>query len=304
MEQSRGALLYALCKYQPLALYPVHPSTSSDYRKAMDPSGRKDDPGDADLLLDLLTLHRGRLRALEPDTEATRKLQALVEKRRQLVEERTAQTNRITHQLKLYFPQVLEWFDDLSAPIVAAFLERWPTLPRLLQEAPAAVRAFFHQQGSRSPTRIQNRLQQMQQAQLLITDPAVIEPSVLLVNTLLALVAALNHGIRQLEKAIEEVVAVHPDYSIFASFPGAGPALAPRLVAAFGRRRERYQSASKCNRSAASRRSCRPVGASAGSIFGGPVPNFCGRPCHEYAALSVPHSPWAKAFYEKQKGKR
>src|SRR5262249_17993595 len=24
---------------------------------------------------------------------------------------------------------------------------------------------------------------------------------------------------------------------------------------------------------------------------------------HEYAALSVPHSPWAKAFYEKQKGK-
>ena len=142
-----------------------------------------------------------------------------------------------------------------------------------------------------------------EQAQLLITDPAVIEPSVLLVNTLLALVAALNHGIRQLEKAIEEVVAVHPDYSIFASFPGAGPALAPRLVTAFGSR-ERYQSASKCNRSAASRRSCRPVGASAGSIFGGPVPNFCGRPCHEYAALSVPHSPWAKAFYEKQKGKR
>ncbi|HYK58629.1 MAG TPA: transposase, partial [Bryobacteraceae bacterium] len=82
VEQSRGALLYALCKYQHLVLYPVHPSTSSDYRKAMYPSGRKDDPGDADLLLDLLTLDRGRRRALEPDTEATRKLQALVEKRR------------------------------------------------------------------------------------------------------------------------------------------------------------------------------------------------------------------------------
>jgi hypothetical protein len=135
VEQSRGALLYALCKYQHLVLYPVHPSTSSDYRKAMYPSGRKDDPGDADLLLDLLTLDRGRRRALEPDTEATRKLQALVEKRRQLVDERTAQSNRITHPLKLYFPQVLEWFDDLSAPIVAAFLERWPTLPRLQRSA-------------------------------------------------------------------------------------------------------------------------------------------------------------------------
>lgn len=166
------------------------------------------------------------------------------------------------------------------------------------------LRAFFHQQGSRSPTRIQNRLQQMQQAQLLITDPAVIEPSVLLVNTLLALVAALNHGIRQLEKAIEEVVAVHPDYSIFASFPGAGPALAPRLVAAFGSRRERYQSAQQMQ----SFRGIAPVMQASGRQrwihFRWACPQFLRQTFHEYAALSVPHSPWAKAFYEKQKGKR
>ena len=32
-------------------------------------------------------------------------------------------------------------------------------------------------------------------------------------------------------------------------------------------------------------------------------PQFLRQTFHEYAALSVPHSPWAKAFYEKQKGK-
>src|SRR5215467_12404581 len=165
------------------------------------------------------------------------------------------------------------------------------------------LRAFFHQQGSRSRTRIQNRLQQMQQAQLLITDPAVIEPSVLLVNTLLALVAALNHGIRQLEKAIEEVVAVHPDYSIFASFPGAGPALAPRLVAAFGSRRERYQSTQQMQSFSGIAPVMQPVGASAGSIFGGPVPNFCGRPfmstrhCLSHTALGP------KRFMKSKKAK-
>jgi hypothetical protein len=35
LEQARGALLYALSKYQHLVLYPIHPSTSHDYRKAM-----------------------------------------------------------------------------------------------------------------------------------------------------------------------------------------------------------------------------------------------------------------------------
>lgn len=98
VEQSRGALVHALRKYGHLVLSAVHPSTSADYRKAIYPSGSKTDPGDADILLDLLILHRDRLRVLEPDTEQTRKLQVLVENRRQLVDARTAQTNRIIDQ--------------------------------------------------------------------------------------------------------------------------------------------------------------------------------------------------------------
>src|SRR5262249_24595859 len=99
------------------------------YRKAMFPSGGKDDPVDADLLLDLLTRHSDRLRRLQLDSEQTRKLQLLTENRRQLVEEQTAQTNRLTNLLKQYFPQVLNWFDELGSAIAVAFLERWPTLP-------------------------------------------------------------------------------------------------------------------------------------------------------------------------------
>jgi len=143
----------------------------------------------------------------------------------------------------------------------------------------------------------------MQQAQLLITDPAVIEPSVLLVNTLLALVAALNHGIRQLEKAIEEVVAVHPDYSIFASFPGAGPALAPRLVAAFGSRRERYHSAQQMQSFSGIAPVMQASGRQRWIHFRWACPQFLRQTFHDYAALSVPHSPWAKAFMKSKKAK-
>ena len=77
---------------------------------ALYPSGAKDDPRDAELLLDLLLKHRDKLRRLAPDSEATRRVQNLVEERRSLVNQKTAQSNRLTNHLKIYFPQMLSWF--------------------------------------------------------------------------------------------------------------------------------------------------------------------------------------------------
>jgi len=176
LEQARGALVYALSAYGHLVLYPIHPTTSSRYREAIFPSGSKDDPKDAGAALDLLVRHRDRLRRYQPDTPQTRKLQVLVQKRRQLVDERTAQTNRITDLLKLYFPQVLDWFDEIGSPLVEAFLERWPTLEQVQKEAPAELREFFQRHQCRSPQRIQERLDAIREARPLIRDIAVIDP--------------------------------------------------------------------------------------------------------------------------------
>ena len=128
VEQSRGALVFMLSKYEPLHLFPVPPTMSASMRKALYPSGSKDDPRDADLLLDLLLLHRDKLRRLSPDTEATRRIQNLVEERRKLVDEKTAQTNRLTGDLKIHFPQLLDWFERLDTELVCTLLERWPPL--------------------------------------------------------------------------------------------------------------------------------------------------------------------------------
>jgi len=88
-------------------LYPVPSTMSASMREALYPSGAKDDPRDADVLLELLVLHRDKLRRLTPDNAATRRVQNLVEERRKLVEEKTAQLNRLTGYLKVYFPQML-----------------------------------------------------------------------------------------------------------------------------------------------------------------------------------------------------
>ena len=88
VEQSLGALVIMLSKYELLHLFPVAPQMVSSMRQALYPSGAKDDPRDADLLLDLLLQHRNTLRRLLPDSEATRRVQHLVEERRKLVDEK------------------------------------------------------------------------------------------------------------------------------------------------------------------------------------------------------------------------
>src|SRR2546429_1837298 len=95
LEQSRGGLIYTLSKHPQLVLYPVHPKTSANYRAAFHPSGAKNDPLDADLLLDLLEHHRDRLRPLRPDIASVRLIQLLAEQRRKMVAEKTRCSQRL-----------------------------------------------------------------------------------------------------------------------------------------------------------------------------------------------------------------
>lgn len=142
LEQSRGALIFMLGKYEHLILYPIHPNTLDHYRKSVYPSGAKSDPADATLILEFLCKHSERLRPFHPDTEETRTLQLLVEARREAVDDKTRYLNRLTAQLKMFFPQMLYWFSTIDTVVVGRLLKKWPTL-EILQAAPAAEVADF-----------------------------------------------------------------------------------------------------------------------------------------------------------------
>ena len=118
--------------------------------------------------------HRDRLRRLNPDTAQTRLVQHLVEGRRKLVNEKTRQSNRLTAQLKLYFPQVLTWFDRIDSPLVGEMLKRWPTLETLQKVRPATLRSFFTQHNCRSQELIERRLVEIHQAVPAVRDEALI----------------------------------------------------------------------------------------------------------------------------------
>jgi transposase len=303
VEQVKGALVFMLSKYEPLHLFPVPSAMAANLREALYPSGAKDDPRDADLLLELLLQHRDKLRRLSPDSEATRRIQNLVEERRNLVDEKTAQTNRLTNHLKIYFPQMLDWFERLDTELVCALLERWPTLQELQKVPSARLGAFFRKHRCRDQELIDRRLVGIRQTIPAIRDGAVIEAKSAVVKVSAQLIRSLVRGIADLDRRIEEAATAHPDFFIFDSLPGAGAALAPRLLAAFGSRRERYGSA----REVQSYSGIAPVTVRSGKKkwvhFRWACPKFLRQSFHEWAGHSIAHSVWARSYYQQQRSR-
>ena len=301
LEQARGALIYQLAKYDRLVLYPVHPTTLSSFRQAFCPSGSKADPSDTDLLLEMLLHHRHRLRGLNPDTSETRLLRMLTELRRRLVDERTRQSNRLTAWLKLYFPQPLDWIDNIDSPLGCDLLERWPTLQLLQQADTQTIELFFRKHNSRSETRIQDRLAAIRAAIPAVQDTALLQAGAASTTSLVALLKTLNGAIANLDQQIAEQFSRHPEADLFAQLPGAGAVLVPRLIVAFGTQRDRYQSAAELAAYSGIAPVTRQSGQSKSVHFRFVCPKFLRQTFHEFAAHSVAKSDWARQYYQQQR---
>jgi hypothetical protein len=130
------------------------------------------------------------------------------------------------------------------------------------------------------------------------------EACVLITRSLVAMLATLRVQIAMFDRRIAELVAAHPDGALFGSLPGAGAALVPRLIVAFGTQRERYQSAyeMQCYSGIA------PVTEASGESQWVHVrfacPKFLRQTFHEFAACSIPQSEWARAYYEHQRNEK
>ncbi|HEV2829861.1 MAG TPA: IS110 family transposase, partial [Pyrinomonadaceae bacterium] len=303
LEQSRGPLIYALLQYDFLVLYPINPATLAKYRQAFSTALGKDDPTDADYLLDLLAQHRERLRVWRPDDEKTRTLRLLVEQRRRLINDRTRVSNRLTALLKGYFPQVLDWFDDIRTLIVCDFLQRWPSLALLQRARPATLTKFWRSHHSTSNATNQRRLAEIKTAVPLTTDAAVLNASLLQLKVLGAQMKTLIAAIAEYDRHIEALCRTHDDYELFASLPGAGPVYAARLTAALGSDRSRWTTADELLRFSGIAPVIERSGKQHWTRWRYFCPKFFRQSFHEYAAESIQHSFWARAYYLMQRAK-
>lgn len=303
LEQSRGPLIFALLKYDFLVLYPINPSTLARYREAFSPSRAKDDPRDAEYAVELLMHHRERLKRWQPDSEQTRTLQYLVEHRRRVVGDRTRISNRLTALLKLYYPQVLEWFPDIRTTLVCDFLLQWPTLEAAKKARRATLEKFMREHNSVRKENTTKRLSSIKEAVPLTTDRAVISSSVLMVKTLAQQMKTALSVLKEFDRQIEELCSTHEDYPLFAALPGSGTVYSSRLLAAFGTNRERFESASEMARLSGIAPVIERSGQSTWIRWRYFCPKFLRQSFVEYAGESIKHSFWARAYYAGQRAK-
>src|SRR5713226_8955704 len=239
IEQRKGAVIHALMMYEFFVLYPVNPKALARYRQTFRTSGAKDDPADAELLLDLLRKHRDQLRPWLPDTVEARTLQSLCEQ----------------------------------------------------------------QHNCRKAGVIDARIRQIASACPLTSDPAIVDPLSLSVQTYATQLRVVIEAVQAFDTRIADVFAHHPDQALFDSFPGAGPVCAPRLAAAFGTDRSRWQSATELQ----SHSGIAPVTERSGKALWIhhrlACPKFVKQTFHEFADQSIRFSQWARAYYDQQRGR-
>jgi len=304
LEQGRGGLLNALMGCEFLVLYIINPKALSSFREAFYGSGATSDPVDAELMRDMVRQNPSRFRAWRPDDVLTRSLRLLTEGRRDLVNESTALTNRLTALLKGYYPQALAWIGALNTAAACDFLEQWPTLQSLQISSRRQILRFY-EKHPRAAIDLDEQLKQFQEARALTRDEAVLESSVLMVQALVSQLRLLLASIAEFDRKIASLFRKHPDRPIFESFPGAGAALAPRLTAAFGTDRDRFQAATEIQELAG----IAPVTEKSGKkIFVHwryACPKFLRQTFQEFADHSRRWCRWAKAHYEllKKRGK-
>ena len=185
-------------------------------------------------------------------------------------------------------------------------MAKWPTLEAFQQAKPSALKKFYYGHNIRSPEVIEKVLSLATTAQALTTDSAIVESGRRLSQLHAQVIQTLNPRIADYDERIRKIFEAHPEAKIFTHLPGAGPALAPRLVAFFGTDRSRFETA----QNAQSFCGIAPVTKSSGrsSVVHCRIacPKFDRQTFHEFARLSIGSCQWARNYvdYYKSKGKK
>lgn len=306
LEQSKGALAYLLMGYGFFTIYFVHPGTVKKLRDAWTPSGAKDDPADAELVMSIVRDNNHKLRAWRPDTPETRQLQLLCGHRRGLVNQRVKLTNMLRSCLKTYYPLACQVAGEkLNEPLALDFLAKWPSFKALKRARAATLRKFYTAHNCRSERAIAQRLESIAEAGDVTNDPVITESYELQMLCLVEQIRLVQKQIKEYDRQIAKLFGEHAEFDLINSFPATGKVFGPRLLAAFGTDRDRFGSADEMLNLSGIAPITRRSGSRTEVYRRQKCPRFLRQSFHEWALATTKHCLWARAYYVqcREKGK-
>jgi transposase len=148
----------------------------------------------------------------------------------------------------------------------------------------------------------EQRLALVQKAIPVTDETAVIESFGLRVQLICRQLQALHRTLGEFDRQLAAAYAAHPDRPIFASLPGAGPVLGPRLLATLGSDRERFaHSAAQVQCYLGTAPVTKKSGGSCRIHRRYCCPKYHRQSFHEFAGESIYFSRWAAAYYLQQR---
>jgi transposase len=221
---------------------PVSPNAIKAWRESEVVSGAKSDPGDAEVIAEYLRLRQHKLTVLEPFSDETRALRAVVRSRDDLVGQRVAVHNQLEACLDAFWPGAKAIFADVTSEIALAFLERYPTpaSARCLGEKRLAGFLTKHGYCGRRPAA--ELLGRLRAAPEGIGEGPEAEARRDAVLGYVRVTRALNAAIKNLNRSVVAHLGEHPDAQIFTSLPRSGQVNAAQMLAEWGDCRRAYDS--------------------------------------------------------------
>jgi hypothetical protein len=284
-----------------IPVYPVNPKVAKTWREELKVDPPKDDARDAFSLADNIRLRHEHFRILRPDDPLTRELAMLCEMEQDEINERTAKAHRLKACLKRYHPEALGWFGKFTTTTAVDFVIAFPTPDALGQASEEELRKFLAVHCIGLSPLWKKRIARRQRVERWPRDPATIAAKSLRAVSLARQIKTQNLMLDQYRERIEALFREHAHAAIFASLPGAGEKLAPRLLSHFGADCTRYENAMALQ-------------ALSGTV---PLTKRSGKKCYhqfrwacqkdfrntmfQFALGSIERSVWARAFYDRAK---
>jgi transposase len=302
IERPSGLLVDTLVEAG-FPVYPVHPNVVKACRARYRAASSKSDPYDAYVLADLLRTDGHRLRALQPQRDATRALRALVRGRDDLVATRVALANQLRALLESFWPGAAALFADIDSPIALAFLTRYPTPQSAARLGPKRLAAFLAQYSYSGRRTADELLARLHDAPIGRAGAAEAAAKGEIVRALVAALTALRSELQRLSAAVEHAVATHGDGPLVMSLPRAGHINAAQILAELGDDRGRFT----CDAHLAAEAGVAPVTYRSGKQHGVAFRRACNQRFRQavicFADNSRRGSPWAAAVYARARAR-
>ena len=239
LETSQGVAVDQLLEAGML-VYALNPKSAQAYRQRKAPSGVKDDRLDAWSFADALRVDGHGWKALRAEEPRIKELRLLCRDEVALIEQRTAFIEQLGQALAAYYPAALEAFKDWTSVSAWMFIERFPTPDSLAKAGKRRWQNFLHSRRLWGSDQGPRRMEIFARAEDFAGTPATSRAKSLLALSLVKMLFAVEEQLALYRSRIEALFARHPDHDLFGSLPGAGPKLAPRLLAEIGEDRERF----------------------------------------------------------------